>query len=144
MPLTINEESKNEYLHDMLEEDEKYIGKTWATIARYTPILKTYSLTSTVNIGFSNIYCYVGISKKNIHIVTLHAADVTRITGRFTIPLSDIQSVDIKQGLLKSSALLHFQNEQIKINWILSSTGTSIKNQKQYVKKTCDYLQSIQ
>lgn len=142
MPITMNENSKQEELKKLLKEHETYLSTTWASIQTNTPKLLTYSLTEKKpNIGFQNIYCYVGLTSTAIHIVTLHAMDVTKVTGTFSIPLQDIQEITIHNGLLKSSALLDFGKEKIKLLWINEALGMDIKNQRKQVKTFCELLQ---
>ena len=145
MALTMNEESKNTELKKLLCEHEKYRATTWENIVSTTPRLLSYAVDADKrpNIGFRNIYCYVGLTKTNLHIVTLHSLDVTRATGYFRIPLQDIQGATVRKGVFKSSVILSFGNEKFKIFWFNEATGTDMKKQRAAVRRICDYFIDI-
>ena len=145
MALTMNEESKNTELKKLLCEQEKCRATTWGNIVSTTPRLLSYAVDADKrpNIGFRNIYCYVGLTKTSLHIVTLHSLDVTRATGYFRIPLQDIQGATVRKGVLKSSGILSFGNEKFKILWFNEATGTDMKKQRAAVRRICDYFIDI-
>lgn len=145
MALTMNEESKNTELKKLLCEQEKYRATTWGNIVSTTPRLLSYAVDADKrpNIGFRNIYCYVGLTKTSLHIVTLHSLDVTRATEYFRIPLQDIQGATVRKGVLKSSVILSFGNEKFKILWFNEATGTDMKKQRAAVRRICDYFIDI-
>ncbi len=141
MPLTINETSMIKELNSILIEDDKYISISWATLARTTPKLSQYFKEGNLSkIGNLNIYCYVGITKSHLNIVTLNALDVTRPTGKLSIPLYDIKNISIKNSFLKCSISFLFNNESFIIHWIKYSGGTGIKKQKYYVQQFINFL----
>ena len=142
MALTMNEESKQKELKKLLCENEKYLASTWGNIVSSTPKLLSYAVAADrrPKIGSSNIYCYVGLTKASLNIVTLHSLDVTRATGYFRIPLQDIQNAAVKNGVLKSSVILSFENERFKILWFNEATGTDMKMQRISVRRICDYF----
>ena len=67
MALTMNEESKNTELKKLLCEQEKYRATTWGNIVSTTPRLLSYAVDADKrpNIGFRNIYCYVGLNESS-------------------------------------------------------------------------------
>lgn len=142
MALTMNEESKNTELKKLLCEQEKYRATTWGNIVSSTPKLLSYAVNikKRPNIGFCNIYCYIGLTKTALTIVTLHSLDVTRATGYFRIPLQDIKKGAVKKGILKSSITFDFGNENFKILWFNEATGTDMKKQRIFVRRICDYF----
>ena len=142
MALTMNEESKQKELKTLLCENEKYLASTWGNIVSSTPKLLSYAVAADrrPKIGSRNIYCYVGLTKASLNIVTLHSLDVTRATGYFRIPLQDIQNAAVKKGVLKSSVILSFENERFKILWFNEATGTDMKKQRISVRRICDYF----
>lgn len=145
MALTMNVESMHHELSKMLTEHETYLASAWASIVTNTPKLMHYAIQQDKpsKIGSSNIYCYIGLTKEHLNIVTLHSLDVTRVTGYFHIPLCDIQSTEVKNGLLKSSATLNFKGEKLKLFWINQASGTNLKNQRKQVKILCEQLLQI-
>ncbi|MEG0329601.1 MAG: hypothetical protein RR602_00540 [Longicatena sp.] len=146
MPITMNEKSKNLELNQLLSPTESYLASAWASIPNSTPILHSFAYQNSEKhdkIGSSNIYCYIGLTDKNLNIVTLNSLDVTRVTGRFSIPLEKIAHVAVKKGILKSSAILDFGNEKIKIFWSNQNAGTDMKDQRKNVKIICDHLMGI-
>ena len=144
MAITMNETSKLEELQKLLIDEETYIATTWASIQTYTPKLLTFSTTEKKpNIGFQHIYCYAGVTKNALNIVTLHSLDVTRVTGTFHIPLVEMKDIEIHQGVLKSSVTLNFGNEKLKLLWVNETLGMDIKNQRKQVKLLCEHISSI-
>ena len=145
MALTMNEDSMKTELKKLLQENEKYVAWTWACITPSTPKLLSYTVgeKKRPNIGSGTIYCYVGLTKTYLNIVTLHSLDVTRVTAAFHIPLEDIQEASAKYGLLKSSAMLDFGNEKVKLLWMNEAAGTGMKQQRKHVKKLCECLNRI-
>lgn len=144
MPLTFNNEDKMNELKKLLIPNETYIATTWASINIPTPKLFQYCIeTKKPNIGTNNVYCYVGVTSEHLNIVTLHWLDVTRVTGYFSIPLKDIKSITSKYGMVASSLNVNFENEKFKINWSNLNTGIDIKNQRQAVKKICQFINEI-
>lgn len=142
MALTMNEETKNIELDKLLEAEDTYVATTWASLMRTTPKLIRYAVDTDKphKIGTSNLYCYIGLTTTSLNIVTLHSLDVTRTTGYFRIPLEDIQQATVKKGLLKSSAILSFGSENIRILWFNEATGTDMKDQRKHVRRICDYF----
>lgn len=141
MAITLNEKSMMEELKSLLQEDEKYVSVSWATLSNRTPKLSEFMQEGELNkIGSSNIYSYVGVTKTSLNIVTLNPLDVTRVTGRFKIPLHGIQNISIKNNLLRCSITFFFGKENITINWLKGAGGTGIKNQRNYVQRFVDFL----
>ncbi|MEG0470630.1 MAG: hypothetical protein RR562_12050, partial [Longicatena sp.] len=64
MAFTMNKESMNTELNEMLQENEKYKAQTWASIVTSTPKLLSYTTSQDKRpkIGATNIYCYVGLT----------------------------------------------------------------------------------
>lgn len=145
MAFTMNKESMNTELNEMLQENEKYKAQTWASIVTSTPKLLSYTTSQDKRpkIGATNIYCYVGLTNKNVNIVTLNSLDVTRVTGKFRIPIEDIQQFTYKNGILKCSAEINFGKEEIKVLWVNQPAGTDIKNQRKNVKVICEFISNI-
>lgn len=142
MPLTMNEQSKNNELKHLLLENETYISRTWASLVSSTPRLLTYCVDDNMHpkIGSSNIYCYIGLSNTFLGIITLHSLDVTKVTGRFRIPLDEIKNIELKNGIMKCSATIEFENERFKLLWINEALGTDMKQQRKNIKAFCEYF----
>jgi hypothetical protein len=131
MSLSLSTESRNAELKKLLAADEKYGARTWATLRSWSPILEKYEvIRSDKKIGMSNIYCYVGCTKKHLNIVTLNPLDVTRTTAGFSIPLTDVTSASIKKGLLRCSIQFRFEKESLSFDWSNGAAGTDMKDQK--------------
>lgn len=145
MPITMNEKSMKEALDPLRGPREAYIAYTWATIHQQTSKLLSYTTTSQKNprIGFRNIYSYLGVSKENIMIVTLHALDVTKATACFRIPIKEITTIYATYGLLRSKMILTFEQEQIRIDWMNESFGMDLKQQRNAVKRICHYVNTV-
>lgn len=145
MALTMNEESMHHELNTLLDEGELYKACTWASILTSTPKLHTYAKQQSkrAKIGSSNIYCYIGLTSTRFNIITLNSLDVTRVTGRFSIPLEEIHHVTMKNGVLKCVATFDFGNENIKVLWVNQAAGTNITKQRMNVTILCDYFRTL-
>ena len=87
MALTMNEESKQKELKKLLCENEKYLASTWGNIVSSTPKLLSYAVAADrrPKIGSSNIYCYVGLTKASLNIVTFSGCDKSNRIFSYTI-----------------------------------------------------------
>lgn len=141
MPITMNEKSMMEELLPLLTDGEKYISMSWATLSRKTPKLNTFLMEGiSSKPGSSSSYCYIGITKSFLNIVCLNPLDVTRVTGKYHIPWSQIKKVSIKNNLLRCTIIFFFENEDFSINWLNSSGGTGIKTQRKLVQRMINFL----
>lgn len=130
MSLTMSEDAKNELLDEILNDNERYISKIWATIKLCTPLIMKYStLAKPKTIEFLNVYAYFGITKNHLNIVTLSSLNVTASSGSFSIPRSEITDITIKKKGLSYSVVFYLGKEKIFVSFPLTAIGTNIKNQ---------------
>ncbi|MDY5232586.1 MAG: hypothetical protein SPH17_03135 [Faecalicoccus sp.] len=141
MSITMNEKSMMKELLPLLTESEKYVSVSWATLSRTTPKLYAFILGDAPSTtGNLNNYCYVGITKSFLNIVLLNPLDVTRVTGKFHIPLTQIKNIAIKNNFLRCTITFFFENENFTMSWLNGSGGTGIKSQKQYIQRMIKFL----
>lgn len=135
MSLTLSEEAKNELLNTMLEADQSYISKTWAMIVLCSPQIMKYAVSGQQRrVELLNVYAYIGFTEDALKIVTLSSLNVTVPTGYFSIPRTEITSVDIQKKFLSYTLVFHLQKERIRISFSLAAIGTNIKNQRKNVE----------
>ena len=75
-----------------------------------------------------------------LNIVFLNPLDVTRVTGKFHIPLTQIKNITIKNNFLRCTITFFFENENFTMSWLNGSGGTGIKAQKQYIQRMIKFL----
>ncbi len=139
--LTLSEESKNEYLDEIIE-DEAYLTKTVGKIAFCSSSLKEYSINKKKLVEKMNVYAYIGLTDSYLTIASLSSLNITVANGQFKIPLSDLSSIEISKKSFSYIITAHLKDGNIQLSLPIVSIGTNIKNQRQNVEQLVLHLRT--
>lgn len=140
--IKISQEQMDEYLNNMLNSNEYYQSKIWATIMANNKVILDYVLKYGGAVGaLSNTYCYIGLLPNKLNIVTLDKF-TAKSQSQYSIKLTDITNLKIKKSIIPGRRLLIFNvgKEKIKVSIMNNAIGTNISNQKENVKALLNNL----
>lgn len=138
--LTLSEDSKNEYLDEILAEDESYQTKVVGKISFCSSSLKEYSIDHKKLVEKLNVYAYFGLTDSYLTIASLSSLNITVKNGQFKIPLQDFSSIDISKKTFSYAITAHLESGNLSISLPIASIGTNIKNQRQNVEAFISHL----
>lgn len=138
--LILSEDSKNEYLDEILEVDESYLSKVVGKISFCSSSLKEYSINHKKLVEKLNVYAYFGISDSYLTIASLSSLNITVKNGQFKIPLQDFSSINVSKKSFSYTITAHLESGNLILSLPIVSIGTNIKNQRQNVEAFISHL----
>lgn len=155
MAITMSEQSKNEMLDSIKEENETYEAKMWGTLmpSNKEIIVNSIKYSGLGPIGagmagatgaMSNQYCYIGMTKTGIYFVIIKTMKVNEIVDSFKLPYDAITKVKIKSSIIPGRRVVHIDANigKLELSLMNNAIGSDIQGQKEAVQYFCDNIQT--